>query len=70
MVNTMKEMFPPEKCPKCKVDTVVMHYTNGYRVECPRNPTTQYCDYSNEARLCDWYGEFVFDEDKKTNGGK
>lgn len=46
----MKEMFPPEKCPKCKADTVVMHYDNGYRVECPNNPK------------CDWYGEFHFDE--------
>jgi len=46
----MKEMFPPEKCPKCKADTVVMHYDKGYRVECPNNPK------------CDWYGEFHFDE--------
>jgi len=46
----MKEMFPPEKCPKCKADTEVMHYNNGYRVECPNNPK------------CDWYGEFHFDE--------
>lgn len=54
----MKEMFPPEKCPKCKSDTVVMHYENGYRVECPNNPE------------CDWYGEFHFDQDKElTKGG-
>lgn len=46
----MKEMFPPEKCPKCGADTVVMHYDNGYRVECPNNPK------------CDWYGEFIFDK--------
>ena len=49
----MKEMFPPEKCPKCKTDTVVMHYDNGYRVECTENPE------------CDWYGEFHFDEEEK-----
>jgi len=51
----MKELFPPEKCPKCGTDTVVMHYDSGYRVECPRNPE------------CDWYGEFHFD---KVIGGK
>ena len=45
----MKEMFPPEKCPKCRTTTVVIHYDNG-RVECPNNPK------------CDWYGEFHFDE--------
>ena len=50
----MKEMFPPEKCPKCGVDTVVMHYDNGYRVECPNNPK------------CDWYGVFHFDEGSPT----
>ena len=60
----MKEMFPPEKCPKCGTDTVVMHYSNGYRVECPRNPTTAYEDYSEQPRTCDYFGEFIFDENK------
>lgn len=44
-----KELFPPEKCPKCGADTVVMHFNNGYRVECPNNPK------------CTQYGEFHFD---------
>ena len=54
----MKELFPPEKCPKCGADTVVVHYENGYRVECPNNPQ------------CDWYGVFHFDktEEVKSNG--
>jgi len=58
----MKEMFPPEKCPKCGADTVVMHYANGYRVECPRNPTTDYEDYLKQPKTCDWFGEFIFDK--------
>jgi len=59
----MKEMFPPQKCPKCGADTVVMHYENGYRIECLRNPATQYD--SQEPKTCDWFGEFVFDKEAK-----
>ena len=38
----MKEMFAPEKCPKCGETTVVEHYDTGWRCICK----------------CGWYGVF------------
>ena len=60
----MKEMFPPEKCPECGEDTVVMHYKNGYRVECPKNVATMYDNLSPKVKDCNWFDEFHFDSDK------
>ena len=42
-----KEMFAPEKCPKCGRGTVVEHYDTGWRCIC---------------ESCKWYGVFHFDE--------
>ncbi|MDD5511585.1 MAG: hypothetical protein PHI12_12355 [Dehalococcoidales bacterium] len=41
-----KEMFAPEKCPKCGNTTDVEHYTGGWRCICK----------------CGWYGVFHFTE--------
>jgi len=42
-----KEMFAPEKCPKCGKTTDVEHYDTGWRCICK----------------CGWYGVFHFDDD-------
>jgi len=47
----MKEMFAPEKCPKCGTGTVVEHYDAGWRCIC---------------EACEWYGVFHFDKPFKT----
>ena len=46
----MKEMFAPEKCPKCGKDSEVEHYDAGWRCICK----------------CGWYGVFHFDKPFKT----
>lgn len=45
-----KEMFAPEKCPKCGETTDVEHYDTGWRCVCG----------------CGWYGVFHFDEPEIT----
>jgi len=48
----MKEMFAPEKCPKCGKTTDVEHYDTGWRCICK----------------CGWYGVFHFDKTKTGKG--
>jgi len=51
----MKEMFAPEKCPKCGETTTVEHFDTGWRVVCEK---------------CEYYGIFHFDEKKKEHSTK
>lgn len=45
-MNKAKEMFAPEKCPKCNKITEVEHYDAGWRCICS----------------CGWFGVFHFDK--------